>query len=253
IFENLSNTIILTGPLGSGKTASVYACAEELNWDVFEVYPGIGKRNGASIEHLIGDVGKNHLVRKSTLARSSDGHDNSSPVLHPHPVNDVDRGTNVTEMFEMKIRHGSTLGNFGFLENIVSEENQTLAPRQSLVLVEEADILFKDDVHFWPTIINFIRECKRPVILTCNGKCVNISLIPTSELPLQTVLTFRPCTPSLVASYLQGICRTEGRLVCHDALMRLYEKSNYEDYQWTNEQLTVPDLRRTLNALQLVC
>ena len=29
----LHNTILLTGPHGNGKTAAVYACAEELNWD----------------------------------------------------------------------------------------------------------------------------------------------------------------------------------------------------------------------------
>ncbi|EGO27518.1 hypothetical protein SERLADRAFT_446751 [Serpula lacrymans var. lacrymans S7.9] len=62
----LTNTILLSGPPGCGKTAAVYACAEELGYEVFEVYPGIGRRNGASLDSLIGDVGKNHLIQKSS-------------------------------------------------------------------------------------------------------------------------------------------------------------------------------------------
>lgn len=68
-FTTLTNTILLEGPPGSGKTCTVYACAEELGWEVFEVYPGIGKRSGGSISSLIGDVGKNHIVgRRGTCA-----------------------------------------------------------------------------------------------------------------------------------------------------------------------------------------
>ena len=145
-FELLTNTIILTGPTGSGKTACVYACAEELDWDVFEVYPGIGKRNGASIDNLIGDVGKNHLVRKATT-----------------------RPGNVDE-----ISNGTLLQGFGFLESAKSN-NADSTPRQSLVLLEEVDVLFKEDSNFWPAVINFLRDCRRPVICTCNGKSPGFS------------------------------------------------------------------------------
>lgn len=61
-FSTLTNTILLAGPPGSGKSSTIYACAEELGWEVFEVYPGIGRRSGVSISSLIGDVSKNHLV-----------------------------------------------------------------------------------------------------------------------------------------------------------------------------------------------
>lgn len=67
-FAPLTNTILLTGPPGCGKTAAVYACAAELGYRVFEVYPGIGKRSGASLESLVGDVGKNHTVQVGELS-----------------------------------------------------------------------------------------------------------------------------------------------------------------------------------------
>ncbi|CAK5262724.1 unnamed protein product [Mycena citricolor] len=97
----MGNTILITGPPGCGKTAAVFACADELGWDVFEVYPGIGKRNGASLEALIGDVGKNHLVRRAD---------------HETRTGDPDAA--------------------GLGQN---------TPRQSLILLEEVDILFKED------------------------------------------------------------------------------------------------------------
>ena len=128
----LHNTILLTGPHGIGKTAAVYACAEELDWDVFEVYPGIGKRNGASLENYIGEVGKNHLVHQTrSLFRKREDLDVTSDETHDRPGKSI---------------------------------------RQSLILLEEVDILFKEDSNFWNTVTGIIKECKRPVVCTCNGK-----------------------------------------------------------------------------------
>lgn len=62
--KRLTNTILLAGRPGTGKTSAVYACAAELGWEIFEVYPGIGKRTGINVSGLIGDVGKNHIVGK---------------------------------------------------------------------------------------------------------------------------------------------------------------------------------------------
>jgi len=84
--DTLTNTILLVGPPGSGKTSTVYACADELGWEVFEVYPGIGKRSGAGISSLIGDVGKNHLVRRKVISAlfSRNNYDRvSSSRLYP--------------------------------------------------------------------------------------------------------------------------------------------------------------------------
>jgi hypothetical protein len=161
--NHITNTILLAGPSGTGKTAAAYACADELGWEVFEVYPGIGKRNGASIENMIGDVGKNHLVRKAQRSgetiRRFKGRDAFSAFLG--------KDKNLAD----EEPQDSQSGDFGFVSRSDNQLGQEAgaAVRQSLILLEEVDILFKEDSNFWPTITNFIKDCKRPVICTCNG------------------------------------------------------------------------------------
>ncbi|KAF9651147.1 hypothetical protein BDM02DRAFT_3082450, partial [Thelephora ganbajun] len=177
----MSNTIVLCGPSGSGKTAAVYACAAELDWEVFEVYPGVGKRSGAALDNLIGQVGRNHLVMKQ-----------GGRHLSPAPDKD-----NILTRF---------LGQDDPPPTVEPVQKLQARAKQSLTLLEEVDILYKDDVNFWPTVINIIRDCRRPVVLTCN----DINLLPLDQLPVQNILSFtQPPTPVSVA-YLSAICRAEG-------------------------------------------
>ncbi|KAG6900964.1 hypothetical protein C0993_004401 [Termitomyces sp. T159_Od127] len=226
-FTSLTNTILLTGPTGSGKTAAVYACAEELGWDVLEVYPGIGRRNGAGIDSLIGDAGKNHHVRQARTGISSD-------ICGKH--------------FVKRGKESTPNGDEGLGPPSV---------RQSLILLEEVDILFKDDTNFWPAVTNFIKGCRRPVICTCN----DISLVPTQDLPLQAILTFQACAPQLAASYLQALCfQEEQHLLSREALVGIYEDSAAEVGEIDLPDIPNPatsgdfpsaDLRRAINGLQI--
>ncbi len=139
--KKIRNTILLVGPPGCGKTAAVYACAEELGWNVFEVYPGLGKRGGTHLDELIGDVGKNHTLPQPLLFHRG----RSEP---PSPVKK--RSTN-------------------FVDTSDKVPEAEVHP-QSVVLIEEADVVFADEAGFWPSVVSFIKECRRPVIITCNGE-----------------------------------------------------------------------------------
>ena len=138
----LAGCMLLTGPSGTGKSASVSAAANELGWEVFEVNPGMGKRTGAGLMSWIGDVGRNHLVQQN----SHDDHQQSLPM-----TNGADGSTG----------QGSKRSH---------KPGPSGEYRQSLILIEEADILFQEEQTFWPTIISLIAGSRRPVILTCNGE-----------------------------------------------------------------------------------
>lgn len=44
------------------------------------------------------------------------------------------------------------------------------APRKiAVILLEEIDVLYQEDVGFWKAVIKLIIESKRPIIMTCNG------------------------------------------------------------------------------------
>jgi dephospho-CoA kinase len=167
--RHLMNTILLTGPSGSGKTASVYACAEELGYEVFEVYPGMGERNGASLNKLVGDVGKNHVVtmkrRRSPEARQN-FFQRKAPRKAINGIRRVPDSSDVESMpDELDI----------IAQSEPEEEPVQPTITQSLILVEEVDILFQTDSNFWPGLINIIKECRRPVILTCNGLSIPVA------------------------------------------------------------------------------
>ena len=171
--QSIHNTILLTGPHGSGKTAAVYACADELGWEVFEVYPGIGQRCGPELHRLVGDVGKHHLVNtKRSDHNNSDGQ-TAQPLFQSAPSgtgrkparqivlsdndDDDDQEVDVTSTLDAPIP----------LVSITQRDEPEI--KQSLILIEEVDVLYQCDTGFWQALIAIIKECRRPVVLTCIG------------------------------------------------------------------------------------
>eukprot|EP00127_Corallochytrium_limacisporum_P005970 Clim_evm47s215 gene=Clim_evmTU47s215 len=63
-----SPAFCIEGPVGSGKTALVYACASELNMNVVEVHPG-QERNGRVLMELFKEATQSHNVRHGERKR----------------------------------------------------------------------------------------------------------------------------------------------------------------------------------------
>ncbi|XP_034544074.1 ATPase family AAA domain-containing protein 5b isoform X2 [Notolabrus celidotus] len=59
--ESLCNTMLITGPPGVGKTASVYACSQELGFKVFEVNCS-SQRSGHRVLSQLKEATQSHLV-----------------------------------------------------------------------------------------------------------------------------------------------------------------------------------------------
>jgi hypothetical protein len=215
--DRLTNTILLVGPHGCGKTAAIYACAAELSWDVFEVYPGIGKRSGANLDTLVGEVGKNHLVnaaqRKGTVsADASSSRRLYSSLPYDAISGDLSQGSSRLQTKRLRrAGEGAQASDVNDRRTAIVEDIATVLPpfdgnspgiippqtaetdkgrftsvKQSIVLLEEVDILFKDDVNFWPSVVDLIKDCRRPVVMTCNGQLPCILLFDVLSVDMQT-------------------------------------------------------------------
>mgnify|MGYP002718956707 CR=1 FL=1 len=175
----LTNAMILTGPHGSGKSAAVYAAATELGWEVFEVYPGMGKRTAASLMSWVGDVGKNHLVVKGgKVDKPAETTKNAIKSFFGNGAIKGKDGHGEDEIIALPSSQGSKTDPIPIEQSPLKEDYLTLetngveqSVRQSLILIDEADVLFAEENTFWPAVIALIAESRRPVVLTCNGQC----------------------------------------------------------------------------------
>lgn len=110
-FPELTSLILLVGPSGSGKTCAIKAVVEELGWDIFEVFAGMGTRSAKNLERWVGDVGRNHTVRKNG------------------------------DFFNVKAKEADSSP-----QKATGEPKKV---RQSVIVLEEVDLLYREEKDFW--------------------------------------------------------------------------------------------------------
>ena len=98
---------------------------------------------------------------------------------------------------------------------------------QSVILIEEVDVLYQTDTNFWPALINIIKDCRRPVILTCNG---GYDLFAMATIYL-TAYPYRCITRALSGSAIaddtafRTLPRAVGRLVLAGIVLGTWARS----------------------------
>ncbi|TGJ78356.1 hypothetical protein E0Z10_g10408 [Xylaria hypoxylon] len=223
--SRLANAVLLSGPHGCGKTATVYAIAEELNFEVFEINAG-ARRSGKDILERVGDMTRNHLVhhqQKDEPQGSSTNDDEVAKNLKsgkqgmmtsffkPKPSQQIKEAHKVNQTPEAPVpaSQGKKLNR---------------DQKQSLILLEEVDVLYEEDKQFWATVISMIAQSKRPFIMTCN----NESIIPLQSLKLHGI--FRFCSPptDLAVDMLLLIAANEGHALRRHAVDALYESRGHD-------------------------
>jgi DNA polymerase III delta prime subunit len=229
---NGKNAILLVGPPGSGKTASVFAVARQLGFEVFEIHPGM-RRSARDIQDKVGDMTQNHLVQQSSsLSRESSASIGDETLLtHGHlPAN---QKTMAAFMNSGAARKGKQQK---LAEPKESKDPRAKSQKQSLILFEEVDILFEEDKGFWSHVIWLIKTSKRPVILTCN----DTESVPLDELDLFTLLRYDRPEIDLAVQHLGHVAAAEGHLLSKEALKSLYLAKGQ-------------DLRAAITELNLWC
>lgn len=111
--------------------------------------------------------------------------------------------------------------------------------QQSIVLLDEVDILFDEDQTFWVGLDKFVETCRRPVILTCEDP----ALLPDTVVANYRengFVEFAHAKMSIQVDALWLIALCEGYAVDQADLTRLVEHN-------------ACDFRASLNALQFWC
>ena len=185
-----ANGLLLCGPVGSGKTAAVYAAAEEFGFKVLEVNPS-RKRSGLEVLNQFGEA---------TQSRRIGGGD------------------------EQKKPAASTGGIGGFFgkkqQRAAPKDTQTKdAAKNTLILFEEVDVLRGEDRGFMAALAQLVAGAKRPIVLTSNAH----SLPSLVDAPLPTGTSgdglqlarvrFRSPSPADTAVYASLVAAAEGRRV----------------------------------------
>ncbi|NXE48775.1 ATAD5 protein, partial [Casuarius casuarius] len=240
---SLCNTVLITGPPGVGKTAAVYACAQELGFKIFEVNASC-QRSGRQILSQLKEATQSHQVDKKGINAHKPCFFNScssakSPKKIYSPKKVISpRKPPLSPRGAKRSLPPKTLANYFKIsskrknnDEIVTsqeknKENQDSCEEKkdaeiksvneveggehnrksatSLILFEEVDIIFDEDAGFLNAIKTFMATAKRPVILTTNDPTFSLMFDGYFE-----EINFK--TPSLInaASYLQVLCLAE--------------------------------------------
>ncbi|KAK3386236.1 hypothetical protein B0T20DRAFT_388058 [Sordaria brevicollis] len=216
--SKIANTLIISGPHGCGKTAAVYAVAKELDFEVFEINSS-SRRSGKDVLEKIGDMTRNHLVQQHQSSSDKAGDDQEDATAE-----------------EVKSGKQATMNAFFRPKTAAAKPKQPTKPppksepkdvkkdggknqRQSLILLEEVDILYEEDKQFWNTIVTLIAQAKRPFVMTCNDE----TLLPLHTLRLHGIFRLSPPPKELAVDRLLLVAANEGHALTRQAVASLYE------------------------------
>ncbi|KAK2681447.1 AAA ATPase domain [Fusarium oxysporum f. sp. vasinfectum] len=228
----LTNAVVISGPHGSGKSATIYAIAKELGFEIFEINSA-SRRNGKDILEKVGDMTRNHLVQQH---RADPG---SGTTEEDEISRDLKSGKQgMMTAFFQKSRVSKPPAKKPAEEKLpeTTKASSAKSQKQSLILLEEVDVLYEEDKQFWATLMGMMAQSKRPFIMTCNDE----SMVPLQSLNLHGIFRFAPPPMDLAVDLCLLTAANEGHILRRTAVEALYKSRNN-------------DLRSSLTELNYWC
>ncbi|KAK4141411.1 uncharacterized protein C8A04DRAFT_39138 [Dichotomopilus funicola] len=227
--DKIPNTLVISGPHGCGKTAAVYAVAKELDFEVFEINAS-SRRSGKDVLERIGDMTRNHHVQQH---QSSNAPDNQDATADDETSRDIKTGKQATMNSFFTAKAKVTVPKQTNKDSTTPPEKVTKkeakkepakAQRQSLILLEEADILYEEDKQFWTTLVTLIAQAKRPFVITCNDE----TLVPLHTLTLHGIFRLSPPPRDLAIDRLLLIAANEGHALIRQSVEQLFDARHHD-------------------------
>ncbi|RYR34280.1 hypothetical protein Ahy_A10g049056 isoform C [Arachis hypogaea] len=167
----LRNLLLITGPVGSGKSAAVYACAQEQGFDVLELNTS-DWRNGTAVKQYFGDALGSHgfkrLLDHTLCSREKKTVKLPSAPAFPNDKAAEDIDKDVIELITISDDGSQSPDGTSWSLHRKSSEF-TCYNVQTLILVEDVDVLFPEDRGCISAIQHIAKTAKGPIILTSNS------------------------------------------------------------------------------------
>ncbi|KAH7421890.1 hypothetical protein KP509_13G080200 [Ceratopteris richardii] len=244
----LQNVLFLAGPVGSGKTAAVYACARLHGYTVIEVNAS-ENRSGLLIKQKFSESMESHRVgnwsadtmipvagptctQNETFASvdadcigriSNTDTKRGQKQKQKQKQKDFNNFMRFTEFpeFPNNVRVNSKDGQLSVSEQ--QECSKDVEKSLTVLLFEDIDMVFEDDRGFIAAITELAETAKRPIILTSNDKRLNLP----AKLGADLLEFEKPSAKELlIVAYL--ICVAEGVSCTPEILLQMIKICNHD-------------------------
>ncbi|XP_028170196.1 ATPase family AAA domain-containing protein 5 [Ostrinia furnacalis] len=201
--QSTNNLLVLNGPVGSGKTSIVYAVAAELAIKVLEVNAS-SKRTGKIMLQDLQEATQSHKVNRGKSSQESSQKSQEIVASNVKENKVKKRGrpkkTAVVEV-EATSKKAQPLSNTEALSQPNSQDSNRTC--MSLILIDDADIVFEQDDGFCSAIVQLVHCSKRPVILiTSSMSCPHLQRF----LQIAKILHTKPFMPRMLGTWLDILC-----------------------------------------------
>ncbi|KAJ3393105.1 hypothetical protein HDU84_002782 [Entophlyctis sp. JEL0112] len=158
----------LVGPPSSGRTSSIKAVATECGFEILEINCS-QRRNGKDVAGMLFEATQSHAVALDSGIGSSGHLSAKAGFTSLFGFRKTERApSKLLDAGECSKRKRTVILHDSSDEDTIVEKNPAPVGNYSLIVVEDAEILFEQDKGFWSAMWTIIEGSKRPIIFSCS-------------------------------------------------------------------------------------